>query len=179
MYQCDDSSHLNSRNYRKVNSSLEGVPEWVPEALKTHCSFHGSISRIAATRKLIRKGGNCYLTRYSSYHNSCVVSLLRTSEDGELLQHLQLNIITCNNELKYDIAGTDNGFAEFSELLEFYEKNQLTDTIECLGECLKPGIDALHIHELQKARQSSLELVSSWKIFNHSSYQVMNCSLFF
>ena len=92
------------------------VPQWALEALKDHPSFHGSIPKVEAVTKLVESGRNCYLTRYSNFHNSCIISAFQISESGEeRLQHIKLDIP----------QGSD-----VSELLKSYR----------LGDCLQSNI---------------------------------------
>lgn len=108
--------------------------------MKDQPSFHGSISRTEAAKILIESGGNCYLTRYSDYHNSCVVSVLRRSDNGDLLQHLKLNIPDENGHvIMCKLAGTEIEFGNISKLLEYYQKHPLNENGH-LGKCLKSKI---------------------------------------
>lgn len=133
--------------------------------MNDHPSFHGSITRVNATTLLFRKGKKCYLTRYSDYHKTCVISALRTSEDGELLQHFKLNIATRDEVTKYEIAGTQKGFDSISALLEFYQKTPINHRIETLGDCLVCSFRIQHRHISEK-RQSSIDLVSKFAHFH-------------
>lgn len=104
--------------------------------MKAHPSFHGSISRIEAAKKLIESGRSCYLTRYSEYNKFCVISVLRMSANGELLQHLELKIPQDGHRHTFKVAGTEKEFDDVSKLLEYYQKHALNQT-DCLGEILQ------------------------------------------
>lgn len=106
------------------------VPQWALKAMNSHPSFHGSITRTEAAKMLIESGKNSYLTRYSDYRNFCVISVLRVSVNGELLQHLELKVPQDSSQHVYKVAGTDKEFENVYKMLEFYQK-------DCLGECLQ------------------------------------------
>jgi hypothetical protein len=108
--------------------------------MKNHPSFHGSISKIEAARKLIESERSCYLTRYSDYHKFCAISMLTKlgEGDGELLQHCELEITQEGSQFKYRVAGADQKFEGISELLEHYQKHLLDK--HCLGEYLQTEI---------------------------------------
>jgi hypothetical protein len=103
--------------------------------MKNHSSFHGSISRIEAARKLVESERSCYLTRFSDYNKFCAISMLTKLADGELLQHRELEIPQEGSQSMYRVAGTDKEFEGISELLEYYQKHSLDKY--CLGECLQ------------------------------------------
>ena len=109
------------------------VPQWVLTKMDSHPSFHGSITRQEAVKKLIDAGRSCYLTRYSDYNKFCVISMLNLSDGGELMQHLELQIPQDSSQMVYKVAGTDKEFDSISKLLEHYQKHPLNQT-ECLGE---------------------------------------------
>lgn len=130
------------RKMRKLKSRMSkdglnsAVPRWALQAMNNHPSFHGSIARTEAIIQLIESGRSCYLTRYSRYHTFCVISVLRISEDGELLQHLKLDIDTKQN--KYQVQGLERRFSDITDLLSYYQKNPVRNYP--LGECLTSNI---------------------------------------
>lgn len=83
------------------------VPEWVLRGMKKHPSFHGSMTRTEAAKELIEFERSCYLTRYSEYNKSCVISVLTVTSNGDLLQHLKLDIPRDHNQTTYRVAGTE------------------------------------------------------------------------
>lgn len=114
------------------------MPLWALQAMDYHPSFHGSMTRIEAVKKLIEAGKSCYLTRYSGYKNKfCVLSMLQMSDDSEVLQHLELEVPRDDgDEHTYRVAGTDVKHNSISELLEHYQKHPLKQ-IDSLGQCLE------------------------------------------
>lgn len=148
--------------YRKLVSKeglSKAVPSWVSSAMNRHPSFHGRITRVDATKLLFEKSKDCYLTRYSDYHKTCVISVLKTSEDGELLQHFKLNITIHNGEHKYEVTGTQKKFGSIFTLLEFYQQYPVNHKIRNIGECLKCVHILPHRRDFDQ-RHSSLALVS-------------------
>lgn len=115
------------------------VPKWALDALQTHPSFHGSISKMEAVTKLIESGQNCYLTRYSEFHKACIISVFQISSSGEeMLHHIRLEIPRDSSK-HYKIAGTAEEFDDISTLLETYESKRIQN-INGLGECLQSNI---------------------------------------
>lgn len=147
------------RRFLSKEGLNKGIPSDVMKAMNDHPSFHGSITRVDATTLLFRKGKNCYLTRYSDYHKTCVISALRTSEDGELLQHFKLDITICDETIKYEVTGTQKEFEDIFALLEFYQKTPINHKIYTFGECLVSKFRMLHLHN--EKRLSSIDLVSA------------------
>lgn len=113
------------------------VPKWALDALGSHPSFHGSISKMEAVNRLVEFGRNCYLTRYSNFHNFCILSVFSvTEEGGEMLHHIELKIPRDSSKA-CSVAG--ERFKDISELVDHYQKNPLKN-IEELGECLQSSI---------------------------------------
>ena len=133
----------------------KGVPSHVMSAMSKHPSFHGSITRVDATTLLLQKGKKCYLTRYSDYHKTCVISVLRTTEDGELLQHFKLDIIAQEETTTYEISSTTKRFNSISTLLDYYQKHPINRNIDSFGECVECKFTRAH-----QKRLSSIDLVS-------------------
>lgn len=134
------SDFIFSLHYRKLISKeglQNAVPRWALQAMKNHPSFHGSLTRIEAVKRLIESGRSCYLTRYSSYIKCCVITVLRMSANGEWLQHLELELPQSSSQHTYKAAGADKSFEDVSQLLEYYQKNPLNREGYCLGECLQ------------------------------------------
>ena len=119
------------RNYREDQDCA--VPQWALTGMNSHPSFHGSITRQEAVKKLIDAGRSCYLTRYSDYNQFCVISMLDLSHSGETMQHLELQIPQDSSQKVFKVAGADEEFDSISKLLEYYQKHPLNQT-KCLGE---------------------------------------------
>ena len=152
---------LFSRKLVSKEGQSKAVPSWVSIAMNRHPSFHGRITRVDATKLLFEKGKDCYLTRYSDYHKTCVISVLKTSEDGELLQHFKLHITVHNGEHKYEVKGSQKQFGSIFALLEFYQQHPVNYKIYNIGECLKCVHISPHRRDFDK-RHSSLVLVSEY-----------------
>ena len=129
--------------------------------MSNHPSFHGSITRVDATTLLLQKGKKCYLTRYSDYHKTCVVSVLRTTQDGESLQHFKLDITTHEEMTAYEISSTGKTFDSISTLLEYYQKTPINNNIDSFGECVECKFSGQQ--EITQKRHSSIDLVSKSK----------------
>ena len=143
--------------------SNEGVSDAIPgqimAAMKCHPGFHGHLRRMEATKKLFAVGGNCYLIRYSNSHKACIISVLRTQSDGELLQHFKLNITDVEKgSFKYEVDGTHMPFNDIEELLDYYQSNPIVPQINGFGECLK--LKAGPEHTGLKQRHGSTKFVS-------------------
>lgn len=120
------------------DSLSSAIPGRIMAAMKNHPSFHGSLRRIEATKKLFARGGTCYLTRYSNFHKTCIISVLSTLTDGELLQHFKLNITDgTKGSFKYEVDETHKSFNDIKKLLEYYQNNPIVPQIHGFGECLK------------------------------------------
>lgn len=133
------------------------MPSNLMEAMKNEPTFHGTLTRHFALRVLSWRGGNCYLTRYSTLHKTCVISALRTVKDRKLLENFKLNITPCpDSGFVYKIEGTEKEFKDIMNLLDFYKRNPVTSEFSSLGK----GI------EKKKAAKEFYQKLSSHDLVN-------------
>lgn len=132
---CTNLLHHINRNISRSEGPQNAVPQWAMNAMKNENSFHGSITRTEAAKILIDSERSCYLTRYSDYHKFCIISVLRVSNNGELLQHLKLHIPQdSSSQGMYKVTGAEKEFDNIADLLKYYESHPKNDK---LGNCLK------------------------------------------
>ena len=136
----------------------KGVPDHIMKAMKSHPSFHGTLTREDVTKLLYTRKGSCYLTRYSGHHKTCVISTKTVLDDGDLLQHFKLNITISseNGGFLYEVEGTNDRFDDIGKSLDHYQSNPVAPHITSFGECVE-----FKQHHLMKLHQkSTFDLVS-------------------
>lgn len=129
------------RNYQKEEHA-KAVPIYNIREVSEHSSFHSPISGEEAESLLKHHGSNCYLTRYNDSTHSLLLSVLATRKEDAtpIFQHFQINVHAESGSYQYEIDGFEETFDNFSKLLDFYQKNPVSDTISCIGECIKPDM---------------------------------------
>lgn len=118
----------------------KALPAWKTKGntfkrdITQHLCYHGPITGEDAKLKLQQQVGNCYLVRYSNSQDQYILSVLKKGDDSaEILQHFVINIETMHYQHEYEIEGSEKRFDDFSRLLQFYENNQISPEIECIG----------------------------------------------
>ena len=102
------------------------------EMLPKHNPYQGQISKEEAERRLKKRGGHCYLTRYSENKTSYILSVYKEQRSLKpIIQHFKITIIKSSGKLH--IEGTDIYFNKIQELLNYYEKNPITPALSSIG----------------------------------------------
>lgn len=158
----------------------------VPErkkAITDHPSYHGVLTQEKAEAELKRhcqQNTTCYLTRWSKYSQSFKVSVCVKEAK---YHHLRLNIMKEDNSSMYELEGVLGRFNDVFKLLEFYEKNPVSDTIDAIGICLnvlrRSATDPQLIQRIVPAsdKKPPLETFHSQAYTSQASYDEVSSNL--
>ena len=143
--------------YRTSSKLLTAIIMPAKEIMDKHRSYHGRMTGAAAERVL--QGMNeevpCYLTRFSANHNKYVLSVLTEDMEGELeTQDFELAINNDNN--RYELLGTGKSFNNIDDLLSFYERSPLTETIQSIGVPCVASEDTRRTQEVGNKKRTTL-----------------------
>ena len=99
--------------------------------LPKHEEYHFQISSKVAERRLKKRGGHCYLTRYSESQQSYILSVYKKES---LLRHIIEHYrILISNSGSLKIEGKDMEFYNIQHLLNYYENNPITPALSSIG----------------------------------------------
>ncbi len=121
-----------------------------------HRSYHGRMTGAAAVQVL--KGMNevpCYLTRFSVNHNKYVLSVLTEDMDGEP-ENQDFELFIDNDINRYELLGTGKSFNNIDDLLSFYERSPLTETIQSIGVPCVSSEDTRRTQEVGNRKRTTL-----------------------
>ena len=114
------------------------VPTWQIREITRERSYWGAMTGAEAEFKLrrLKKGGNCYLIRYSKERQHYVISVIgRQSErDPPTVSHFKLDIMQEGDHIMFEIEDTENKFSSISSLLEFYQEHPVSHSVSSIGE---------------------------------------------
>ena len=96
--------------------------------IEEHKGYHHEISSKEAEKRLRRKGGHCYLTRYSNTHSCYILSTLQ-SRPTPTIRHYRIE----KDKQKYRIKGKTLTFDGINELLTYYEENSIDPALINIG----------------------------------------------
>ena len=106
-------------------------------AITQYPCYKGHISGKEAKLRLEQQFENSYLVRFSDSRNKYILSVLKSGDDNTVIfRNFIINIETKNDQLKYEIEGLQKKFDNFSELLNYCEKNPISTEISCIGSPL-------------------------------------------
>ena len=98
--------------------------------LKEHPSNHQKITGDEAERRLKEKGGHCYLTRFSKFHDCYILSVYKKQHPDDVFEHFK--IIVKNG--KKSIDGLDREFDDIHSLLGHYEHQRIDAGLKSIGK---------------------------------------------
>lgn len=102
-----------------------------------HPHFQGPMNAVDARKRLTKKGGKCYLIRFSESHDKYMLSVMgRGDNDTSIFQHFPINITTKHDQSEYEIEGSEKKFEDILQLLEYYEKYPISYAIDSIGKPL-------------------------------------------
>ena len=118
------------------------VPTWQIRDITRERSYWGPMTGAQAEFKLrlLKKGGNRYLIRYSKKNEHYVISVIgRQSErDPPTVYHFKLNIMKKGDHNTFEIEATEEKFDNISSLLDYYQKHPVSHSVSSIGEaCIK------------------------------------------
>lgn len=121
--------------------SHDGEPGWMLKSAKiksiVHITHHpgyiGVKTGKEAESMLKKRGGICYLLRYSESHKKFKLSVLSKENNVPFSQHFRIKTTSILDQTEYEIEGTSKRFDTISELLAHYEKNPVNDQISSIG----------------------------------------------
>lgn len=112
-------------------------PGKLKRSISQHLCYHGTMTGICAEEKFKKEFGNCYLVRYSNTHKEYMLSVCgRGDNNDKIIQHFTIKIIPKYDQNEYEIEGSEKKFDDFSELLQYYEKNPISYEIYYIGKPL-------------------------------------------
>ena len=97
------------------------------------------ITEKEAKERLRKKGGHCYLTRYSKSQDCYVLSVLKPQQSK---QFWNFKIAITEKEEKR-IDGLTKKFGNITSLLEYYEHNRIDPGLRSIGRACKLNEDKL------------------------------------
>ena len=117
------------------------MASWKIEGISKHPSYHGVVNSTKAMQRLKSFGGNCYLTRYSEERKEFTLSVYKPKEEdhegketeSELFKNFNIFITKQEDEISYEVSGTDKTFKSIAELLNHYKGSHLTPHIQSIG----------------------------------------------
>ena len=118
---------------RKSAETVLARPTWKIKDVARQKGYVGVMSSDKAEKHLRRCSGNCYLIRYSESKQSYILSVVRRDDEYPIpdIQHYKLIITRVNGNSVYEIEGSNEQFSDISDLLEFYQINPLTFSVNC------------------------------------------------
>ena len=122
-----------------VYSSImfNSIQETFDGNMRESISFHGPLDEMEAEIKLREHGGDCFLTRYSKAEKVHMLSVMANGEKTEL----RVNAMKINSLPQFSIEGREKWFHSVVILLDYYQKNRISETICSIGEELqRPNI---------------------------------------
>lgn len=111
-----------------LSQVTEGVRE--DEMYPEHKGFHHAITSKEAEQRLARKGGNCYLTRYSDSNCRYILSVYQ-SRPTRIVKHFKIGR---SEDGKYRIDGKQKSFDNIESLLRYYEMNSIDPAFASIGK---------------------------------------------
>lgn len=97
--------------------------------LEDHSSYHQSITREEAEKRLKKCGGHCYLTRFSRTNEKYILSVYQ-EKPTKTIEHYKITIHEC---VRLEDKG--KSFSNIAELLTFYENNRVSPAFKNIGQC--------------------------------------------
>lgn len=110
------------------------VPTWQLKGISSHPSYHGAINKEKAEQALSKRGGNCYLTRYSQTRDQYTLSVCRKKGTEWVFQNFDIIITNDDGHVAYEISGTEEKFTSIIKMLDFYKEFPLNHYVDSIGE---------------------------------------------
>lgn len=102
--------------------------------MPNHPTYHNDISGETAEMRLQRKGGLCYLFRYSKSSNMYQLAIV---DCNQKVEHFELEID--RDKPMFSLKGTKQEFRSLEELIKYYHSHRLSPTIRNIGKpCYHP-----------------------------------------
>ena len=97
--------------------------------MPNHEAYHGNISPNECKRKLKARGTTCFLFRYSNSRKVYQLALVDFNHDVKFL-----NLKVDREKPSFGIVGSEKGFETVESLINYYQRNPISPTIQQLGE---------------------------------------------
>lgn len=101
--------------------------------MRESISFHGPMDEKEAEMRLREHGGDCFLTRYSEAKEVYMLSVMASGEKIEL----QVDATKSKSLPQFSIEGREESFRSMVVLLDYYQKNSVSQNIPSIGEELQ------------------------------------------
>ena len=103
-------------------------PHWQVKDFTNDPSYHEQLSKKEAEKKLKEQGGSvkCYLTRYSDTSKAHKLSVMHGRGKNQF-EHFEIS------RAKYALIDNDMCFKTLSEMLEYYRKHRISNTLRNIG----------------------------------------------
>ena len=99
--------------------------------------YHGPISGDEAKERLKLQLRNSFLVRFSETQNKYILSVLKRGDNKTVIfRNFVINTETKLDQHEYEIEGSQKKFDNFSELLNYYKRYQISTEINCIGSPL-------------------------------------------
>ena len=98
--------------------------------MEEHNSYHEEITGEEAEKRLRKKGGHCYLTRYNKASHYYILSVFKPQQPRDVVRHFK--IVMDNGRKRID--GLDKEFRDVASLLEHYEHWRIDPGLRSIGQ---------------------------------------------